>query len=39
MLGTNVLLDEVLRALTTEQKEDILSFIARMHDIEVDVEE
>ena len=39
MLGTNVLLDEVLRALTTEQKEDILSYIARMHDIEVDVEE
>ena len=39
MLGTNVLLDEVLRALTTEQKEDILSFIARMYDIEVDVEE
>ena len=36
MLGTNVLLDEVLRALTTEQKEDILSFIARMHDIEVE---
>lgn len=39
MLGTNVLLDEVLRALTTDQKEDILSFIARMHDIEVYVEE
>ena len=39
MLGTNVLLDEVLRALTTEQKEDVLSYIARMHDIEVDVEE
>ena len=39
VLGAEVLLDEVLRALTTEQKEDILSFIARMHDIEVDVEE
>ena len=39
MLGTNVLLDEVLRALTTDQKEDVLSYIARMHDIEVDVEE
>ena len=36
MLGTNVLLDEVLRALTTEQKEDILSYIARMYDIEVE---
>ena len=39
VLGADVLLDEVLRALTTEQKEDILSFIARMHDIDVDVEE
>ena len=36
MLGTNVLLDEVLRALSTEQKEDILSYIARMYDIEVE---
>ena len=36
MLGTNVLLDEVLRALTTEQKEDILSYIARMYDVEVE---
>ena len=39
VLGAEVLLDEVLRALTTEQKEDILSFIARMYDVEVDVEE
>ena len=39
VLGADVLLDEVLRALTTEQKEDVLSYIARMHDIEVDVEE
>ena len=39
VLGAEVLLDNVLRALTTEQKEDILSFIARMYDIEVDVEE
>lgn len=39
VLGAEVLLDEVLRALSTEQKEDILSFIARMHDIEVEVEE
>ena len=39
VLGADVLLDEVLRALFTEQKEDILSYIARMHDIEVDVEE
>lgn len=36
MLGTDVLLDEVLRALSTEQKEDILSFIARMYDVEVE---
>ena len=36
VLGTDVLLDEVLRALTTEQKEDILSFIARMYDVEVE---
>ena len=36
VLGTDVLLDNVLRALTTEQKEDILSFIARMYDVEVE---
>ena len=36
MLGTEVLLDEVLRALTTNQKEDILSYIARMYDVEVE---
>lgn len=36
VLGAEVLLDEVLRALTTEQKEDILSFIARMYDVEVE---
>ena len=36
MLGTNVLLDEVLRALSTEQKEDILSYIARMYDVDVE---
>lgn len=36
VLGVDVLLDEVLRALTTEQKEDILSYIARMYDIEVE---
>ena len=36
VLGTEVLLDEVLRALTKEQKEDILSFIARMFDIDVE---
>ena len=36
VLGTEVLLDEVFRALTTEQKEDILSYIARMYDIEVE---
>ena len=36
VLGADVLLDEVLRALFTEQKEDILSFIARMYDVEVE---
>ena len=36
VLGAEVLLDEVFRALTTEQKEDILSFIARMYDVEVE---
>ena len=36
MLGADVLLDNVLRALTTEQKEDVLSYIARMYDIEVE---
>ena len=39
VLGAEVLLDEVLRALFTEQKEDILSYIARMHDVEVEVED
>ena len=36
VLGAEVLLDEVLRALFTEQKEDILSFIARMYDVDVE---
>ena len=36
MLGTEVLLDNVLRALTIDQKEDILSYIARMFDIDVE---
>ena len=39
VLGAEVLLDNVLRALTIDQKEDVLSYIARMYDIEVDVEE
>ena len=39
VLGADVLLDEVLRALTKDQKEDVLSYIARMYDVEVDVEE
>lgn len=38
-LGINVLLDNVLRALSKEQKEDILSYIARMYDVEVEDEE
>ena len=36
MLGADVLLDNVLRALTIDQKEDILSYIARMFDIDVE---
>ena len=36
VLGADVLLDNVLHALTTDQKEDILSFIARMYDVEVE---
>ena len=36
MLGSDVLLDNVLRALTTDQKEDVLSYIARMYDVEVE---
>ena len=36
VLGTEVLLDNVLRALTIDQKEDILSYIARMFDIDVE---
>ena len=39
VLGAEVLLDNVLRALTKDQKEDVLSYIARMYDVEVDVEE
>ena len=36
VLGADILLDNVLRALSTEQKEDILSYIARMYDVEVE---
>ena len=36
VLGADVLLDNVLSALTTDQKEDILSYIARMYDVEVE---
>ena len=36
VLGAEVLLDEVLRALFKEQRDDILSFIARMYDVEVE---
>ena len=36
VLGTELLLDNVLRALSTEQKEDILSYIARMYDVDVE---
>ena len=37
VLGTELLLDNILLALSIYQKEDILSYIARM--FEVDVEE
>ena len=35
VLGADVLLDNVLRALTTDQKEDILLYIARMFEVDV----
>lgn len=37
VLGAELLLDNILLALSIDQKEDILSYIARM--FEVDVEE
>lgn len=36
VLGAEILLDNVLRALSTDTKEDILSYIARMYDVEVE---
>ena len=36
VLGAELLLDNILLALSTEQKEDILSYIARMYDVEVE---
>lgn len=35
-LGDSDLLEEILRAMTYEEEKDILEFIARMHDVEVD---
>jgi hypothetical protein len=35
-LGDSGLLEEILRAMTYEEEKDILEFIARMHDVEVD---
>ena len=37
VLGAELLLDNILLALSIDQKEDVLSYIARM--FEVDVEE
>ena len=36
VLGAELLLDNILLALSIDQKEDILSYIARMYDIEVE---
>ena len=36
VLGAELLLDNILLALSIDQKEDILSFIARMYDVEVE---
>ena len=35
-LGDTGLLDEILRALSFTEEKDILEFIARMHDVDVD---
>jgi hypothetical protein len=35
-LGDSDLLEEILRAMTYGEEKDILEFIARMHDVEVD---
>ena len=36
VLGAELLLDNILLALSIHQKEDILSYIARMFDIDVE---
>ena len=36
VLGAELLLDNILLALTADQKEDVLSYIARMFDVEVE---
>ena len=36
VLGAELLLDNILLALSIDQKEDILSYIARMFDVEVE---
>ncbi len=38
-LGEILLLEEIERALSTSEKEEIYSFIARMHDIDLSEEE
>lgn len=35
-LGDTVLLEEILRAMSYREEKDILEFIARMHDVDVD---
>ena len=35
-LGDTVLLEEIFRAMSYREEKDILEFIARMHDVDVD---
>ena len=35
LLGVGVLMSEILKALSNEQRKDILEYIARMYDIQV----
>ena len=35
-LGDTCLLEEILRAMSYREEKDILEFIARMHDVDVD---
>lgn len=35
-LGIEELLTEILKALSTQQEKDILEYIARMHDLDIE---